>query len=108
MSAAYQCSLWLMSSCIEYFDDRVGNPSKAMQSLSRAFEIVNRRVQGNKVLDDSTMGLVMSLVNHEQLRRDPVATQIHLQGLMRMIQLRGGLDEIAKTADPFMTFKLCK
>lgn len=100
--------MYLMRSCIEHFEE-TGNPSTvAFHHLSQAFTIVNRRMQGQDALSNSTLVLVMFLVNHEYIRKEFAAATMHLEGLARMVELRGGLTQLEKTSDRYLLLKLCK
>lgn len=107
-SIANVCSLHLMRSCIEYFVE-TGNPSSLpFHHLSEAFTIINRRLQGKDALSNASLVLVMFLVNHEYIRKEYSAATTHLEGLVRMIDLRGGLEQVEKTSDRYLMLKLCK
>lgn len=45
-------------------------------------------------LSDSSLALVLTLVIQEQLRNQINDAEVHLRGLHRMIELRGGLDQL--------------
>ncbi len=50
-------------------------------------------MQGEEALSDSTLCMVMMLILQEQIRHEK-ASQIHYEGLRKMIKLRGGLSQL--------------
>lgn len=97
-----------MRSCIEYFVETGNASSVPFHHLSEAFTIINRRLQGKDALSNASLVLVMFLVNHEYIRKEYSAATTHLEGLVRMIDLRGGLEQVEKTSDRYLMLKLCK
>lgn len=68
------------------------NSPKVCSSLSRTFQLMNKKLSGKDALSDMTIGLTALLTVHETLRGDLNSTKIHLDGLERMITLRGGIE----------------
>ncbi|KAJ5552674.1 hypothetical protein N7494_002052 [Penicillium frequentans] len=77
-----------------------------MYHLSQTFAQVNKRLQGDDALSDSTIAIVMSLINQEQIRQHLSAAMIHVKGLEKMIELRGGLSQLEGNVP--LVLKICK
>lgn len=81
--------------------------SKALHHMSETFALVNKRLQGEHALDDSTLALVISLINQEQIRNEQKGAKIHIDGLKRIVGLRGGLKNLERANVP-LVLKICK
>jgi hypothetical protein len=78
---------------------------KALSYLSNTLSLVNRRMQGEEALSDSTLCMVMMLILQEQIPHEETS-QIHYEGLRRMIKLRGGLSQLESC--PTLLLKMSK
>ncbi|PVH69251.1 hypothetical protein DL98DRAFT_505979 [Cadophora sp. DSE1049] len=99
------CSMALIASINEFFVEGGISSAKALSHLSNTLALVERRMHGAEALSDSTLCMVMMLILQEQLRHEK-ASQIHYQGLRRMIQLRGGLSQLE--SNPSLLLKMSK
>ena len=81
-----------MQVCNEIFKRNGDSPAKALYYLDQTFHYVQKRLEGNDALADSTMMIVLSLVHQELLRNYQSAASVHFEGLEKMVQLRGGLE----------------
>ena len=88
----------------EIFLRDVGDPKKTAYSMSRTLREVQGRVQSEKALDDSTIAIVLSLVMQEQMRGDYASASIHIKGLWKIIELRGGIAKIG--VNPLLVMKI--
>ena len=73
---------------------------EAMRHLSRAFRLVNEKLSGNEALSDTTMAVVISMTQYERLRGQHRQGLVHLDGLLRMVELRGGISQVMSTNPP--------
>lgn len=80
--------------------------AKALYHLSQTFAQVKKRLEGDDALSDSTIAIVMSLINQEQMRQQYSAAVVHVKGLQRMIELRGGLSQLEGNLP--LVLKICK
>ncbi|KAJ6109982.1 hypothetical protein N7486_002217 [Penicillium sp. IBT 16267x] len=104
--ATYQCQLALMQASNEIFHCHGESSPKAMYHLSQTLAQVNKRLQGDDALSDSTIAIVMSLINQEQIRQHFSAALVHVKGLEKMIELRGGLSQLRGNVP--LVLKICK
>lgn len=95
-----------METCNEFFfSDGVSSP-KALYHLSQTFTLVNKRLQSDEALSDSTLGIVLLLIFQEQLRNAKLDSRIHYEGLRKMVELRGGLCQLEGNLP--LLLKICK
>ncbi|CAI6100779.1 unnamed protein product [Clonostachys chloroleuca] len=104
--ATYECNLAMMQTCNEIYLGHGDSSSKALYSLSRTVSHVKNKLESPDALSDSTMTLVLSLISQEQLKKFDSRAKIHLDGLRRMIELRGGLEQLE--GKPPLLLKVCK
>ena len=95
-----------MQACNEIFLGDGSSSPKALYHLSQTFDRVNKRLRSTDALSDSTIAIVLSLVNQEQTQRKYDAAQIHAQGLKTMVELRGGLEQLEGNIS--LVLKICK
>ena len=66
---------------------------------AEAIKLINERLSDNgEGLSDTLIAAVAVLVNQEAMTRSFKSAQVHMQGLVRMVQLRGGLEKINSKA----------
>jgi hypothetical protein len=94
-----------MASTNAFFISGGINSPKALSYLSNTLSLVKRRMQGEEALSDSTLCIVMMLILQEQIRHEE-ASQIHYEGLRKMIKLRGGLSQLESC--PTLLLKMSK
>lgn len=68
--------------------------------------MVKDRLLGHEALSDSTLMLIILLILQEQMRQEIESARVHYEGLKKMIELRGGLDQLEYNAP--MALKVCK
>ncbi|PVH80459.1 hypothetical protein DL98DRAFT_532003 [Cadophora sp. DSE1049] len=75
------------------FQDKTGNgPSESLYYLQKSISAVNDDITDPlKQASDSTIATVASMANIENLNGDPETAVVHLNGLKRMVEMRGGL-----------------
>lgn len=103
---AYYCNVALMQTCNEMYSDDGNSSPKALYHLSQTFNHVTRLLAGPDALSDSTIMIVVTLISQELIRKADRAFQVHVDGLQKMICLRGGLPRLEE--NPALLFKVCK
>lgn len=103
---AYECSIAMMQACNEVYLNRGENTPKALYGLSHTVNQVRERLESPDALSDSTITMVLSLINQEQMKQCHTAAKVHLQGLRKMIELRGGLEQLEGNIS--LVLKACK
>jgi hypothetical protein len=87
-----------------FFDQPVASPG-AMFHLGQAVKLVNQNLQSTQGLSNPNLAVVNFLVLRELLREDRERAAIHLKGLHKMVELRGGLSQLD---DDILALKFCK
>ncbi len=95
-----------MQACNELFLGGGRSSPEALHYLAQTFAQVRRRLEGTESLSDSTIAIVLSLINQEQIRREHLGAKVHIEGLRRMVELRGGLDQLQGNLP--LLLKVCK
>lgn len=83
------------------------DPKEAMRHLSQTFRLINERLSGNDAVSDATIAVVVILAQHERLRGHHREGLVHVGGLERMVQLRGGVKALSRYR-PGLTQKMFK
>jgi hypothetical protein len=78
----------------------------AGRHLAKAIGLVNQRLATPDALAGSSISVVNFLVVREMFRGDRNSAEIHLNGLRKMIALRGGLSVLQD--DHSLALKICK
>ncbi|OAA59641.1 hypothetical protein SPI_05839 [Niveomyces insectorum RCEF 264] len=107
--AALHCGLALMEACNDFFcgSGNAAHSPEGLWHLSRALALVNERLSGDAALSDATIALVVLLILHEQVSRKEAVADIHFRGLIKMVELRGGMDQL-EANDKALVLKICK
>ncbi|KAM0449924.1 hypothetical protein ACHAO4_007226 [Trichoderma viride] len=104
--AAYYCNIALMQTCNEMYCNNGNSSPKALYHLSQTFNHVTRLLAGPDALSDAAIMIVVSLISSELIRKGYGDLKVHLSGLQRMVQLRGGLSKLE--GNPALLLKVCK
>lgn len=104
--AASHCSIAVMQTCNDFFIGNGASSQMALYHLSQTFTLVNKRLQSNEALSDSTLGIILLLMLQEQMRKAKLETGIHYEGLRKLIELRGGLCQLEGNLP--LLLKICK
>jgi hypothetical protein len=68
--------------------------------------LVAERLAGKDALSDSTLGVIVMMIVQEQMRKVVPEAYIHYEGLRKLIEVRGGLDQLEQS--PILLLKICK
>jgi hypothetical protein len=101
----YESSLVLIQALNEtYLGGGYSCPS-SLSCLSQTLELLKKRLGSREALSDQTLAIVMSLINQEQLVDHYSAAEAHMAGMKRIVDLRGGLENIENLA---VVAKICR
>ncbi|KAF1979765.1 hypothetical protein BU23DRAFT_496621 [Bimuria novae-zelandiae CBS 107.79] len=103
---SYHCSMALMASMDSFFTGRGSLAPKAVYHLGCAVNLVNKKLATADALSDSTLAVVNFLVVQHLVREEHVQAEVHHKGLRKMVELRGGLSQLAH--NEMLALKLCK
>ncbi|TGO28341.1 hypothetical protein BPAE_0029g00720 [Botrytis paeoniae] len=72
------------------------NPKIAMHHLSLAFRLINEKLSGNEAVADTTIAVVLTMSHYYRLQGQFSQGLVHLQGLERMVEMRGGISNLKR------------
>lgn len=92
----FHCTLAVSASYVDFFQRRPAISPKTLHHISQAYALVNLKLSGPESVSDCAIAAVVTLAIYQQIHRLPSIGLIHLNGLYRMIQLRGGITRLMK------------
>ncbi|KAH8898898.1 hypothetical protein GQ53DRAFT_878165 [Thozetella sp. PMI_491] len=104
--AVSHCSIALMEASNDFFLRKGLDSPEGLYHLSQTFTLVNKRLESEDALSDSTLAVIVMLIIQEQIRKRKLEAQVHYQGLVKMIDLRGGLGQLENNLP--LLLKICK
>ncbi|CCC06300.1 hypothetical protein SMACR_00517 [Sordaria macrospora] len=89
---SFHCAIALMAALSDFFFGDQALTPEAIYHLSQAIHMVNQTLETNDAVSDSNLAVVNFLVIQELLKDSMKSkAEVHLKGLQRMVELRGGL-----------------
>lgn len=67
----------------------------ALRHLSHTFRLVNQRLAGEDAVSDKTIAVVVMMSQYERLQDRYHDGIVHVAGLQKMTELRGGICRLA-------------
>ncbi|PWY83801.1 hypothetical protein BO94DRAFT_586850 [Aspergillus sclerotioniger CBS 115572] len=89
--AYFHSTLAISASYVDFFQRKPAISSKTLHHISQAYALVNLKLSGPFSVSDRAIAAVVSLAIYQQVHHQPATGLVHLHGLYRMIQLRGGI-----------------
>ncbi|QPC60911.1 hypothetical protein HYE67_003142 [Fusarium culmorum] len=102
---AYNCSLALIQSSNETYLGAGYSCSNSLLCLSQTLDQLAKQLASSEALSDHTLSIVTALINHEQVAGHYVEAGAHVKGMKRIVDLRGGLENIQ---DGAVATKICR
>ena len=96
LSLDFHSTLAISASYVDFFERKPGISCKTLYHISQAYALVNLKLSGPESVSDSAIAAVVTLAIYQQIHRLHSTCSIHLNGLYRMIQLRGGIARLMK------------
>lgn len=84
------------ASYVDFFQRNPRISSKTLHHIAQAYALVNLKLSGPESVSDSAIAAVVTLAIYQQIHNLHSIGLIHLNGLYRMIQLRGGIATLMK------------
>lgn len=69
---------------------------EALYHVSQAYSLVGRKLSGPEPVADDAIAGVVSLIIYQQIHNQYAIGLTHLNGLYRMIELRGGIGRLVQ------------
>ncbi|KAI0861559.1 hypothetical protein F4860DRAFT_162670 [Xylaria cubensis] len=94
--AYFHCTVAMASACAAFLTEDSYHSPLALYHMSQAYRLINQKLSSNEALSDTTMAVVASINIYDRLYGDPKKAMVHLNGVTRMVALKGGVRELAK------------
>ncbi|GKT54607.1 hypothetical protein ColTof3_01946 [Colletotrichum tofieldiae] len=88
--AFFHVSLSMTATCLDFFEYKEHESPEAIAHMTQAFALVNQRLSGPDAISNPTIALYKT----------------HLLGLVRMVELRGGIHVLEENDDVLQ--KICR
>jgi hypothetical protein len=103
----FHCVMAMCVTVLNNFLVEQEDAAVAIRHLSQTFRLVNKRLSGNDAASDMTVAVVVVMAQYSRLQGQYHEGVVHLEGLQRMIELRGGISQLAKS-EPGLTRMIFK
>ncbi|KAI1479565.1 hypothetical protein F4774DRAFT_381368 [Daldinia eschscholtzii] len=70
--------------------------SEGLRHLSDSLRLVNQRLSGGGALSDTTIASVVAMLQYERMCGQYHQSLVHFGGLLRMVELRGGISQLGR------------
>lgn len=90
------CTLAITSSYTDSFAGHAQASPRSLNYLSKAYALVNKKLSGPEATSTPIIAAVTSLVVYHRIHDFRETGLIHLDGLERIIRLRGGMAALAR------------
>lgn len=97
-SIDFHCVMAMSITILNTFLIRPEDPTEATRHLLQTLRMVNERLSENQAVSDTTLAVVVVMAQHARLQGQYHQGLVHLEGLQRMIELRGGVSQLTKNA----------
>ncbi|KAH9907280.1 hypothetical protein F4778DRAFT_721253 [Xylariomycetidae sp. FL2044] len=93
-AANFHGTLAISASYVDLFERKPRSSHNTLHHISRAYSLVNLKLSSPESVSDAAIAAVILIALYDQIHRQPSAGSIHLRGLYRMTQLRGGIQRL--------------
>ncbi|GFF29052.1 hypothetical protein IFM61606_10282 [Aspergillus udagawae] len=94
MFADEACFHGVMATTILHLNNLTSKPEglfEARRHISHTFRLVHQKLSGQSAVTDETIAVIVSMTQYEHYQHQYQQGSVHVQGLRRIAQLRGGL-----------------
>jgi hypothetical protein len=84
----------VMATTILHLNNLTSKPEglfEARRHISHTFRLVHRKLSGQSAVTDETIAVIVSMTQYEHYQHEYQQGSVHVHGLRRIAQLRGGL-----------------
>lgn len=96
----FHSTLAVSASYVDFFERKPTTSSKTLHHICQAYSLVNLKLSGPQAISDSAIAAVVTLAIYQQIHQQHSTGLVHLKGLHRMIELRGGITRLMKENRP--------
>ena len=100
INADSHSTLAISASYVDFLARKAAVSSRTLHHISQAYALVNIKLSGPFSVSDSAIAAVVSLAIYQQVHHQPATGLVHLHGLYRMIELRGGIGRLMQENRP--------
>lgn len=90
----FHCFIALSETCMDFITGRELQSPEYRRHMTAALRLINDKLSSANAVADTNLAGVMTLCLLSSVRDQPLQTKIHFDGLCRMIEVRGGVDEL--------------
>ncbi|RDW60302.1 hypothetical protein BP5796_11908 [Coleophoma crateriformis] len=94
--AYFHCAVAVSVTALNNLVIKQEDPIEAVQHISHAFRLINAKLSGDGDVSDTTIAAVIIMSQYERLQGQYRQGVVHLEGLQRMVELRGGISKLTK------------
>ncbi|KAL2832970.1 hypothetical protein BDW59DRAFT_94644 [Aspergillus cavernicola] len=91
--AYFHCSLATSILCHR---NHRNETTQGMHHIARTYRIIQKRLCGNEATSDMTIAILVVMSQYERLQGQYARGYIHVKGLRRMVELRGGVVRLSR------------
>jgi hypothetical protein len=95
-----------MATLNQFFFGRHVASSDAAYHLTKAVILVKQSLDTPEALSNTNISVVNFMVVHELLNGAKCRAEVHLEGLKKMVELRGGISKLGD--DSMLMVKICR
>lgn len=95
--AGFHCA---MAAAIPYLNKMTNQPEgilQAMHHVLHTLRLVNQKLSGQSTVTDLTIAVVVNMAQYELQQNEHQQGFVHVQGLRRIAQLRGGMPRLKES-----------
>ncbi|RDW84262.1 hypothetical protein BP6252_01852 [Coleophoma cylindrospora] len=92
----FHCAVAVSVTALNNLVIKQEDPIEAVQHISHAFRLINAKLSGDGAVSDTTIASVIIMSQYERLQGQYRQGVVHLEGLQRMVELRGGISKLTK------------
>ncbi|KAI0123179.1 hypothetical protein BJ170DRAFT_641134 [Xylariales sp. AK1849] len=96
----------LSAACNDFFRGSKGESAVALRYTTGTFQLISKKLSSPAGLTDYTVAAILSMTMYERVRGNYHKAAIHLKGLHRIVELRGGLSTLSGTRG--LASKVCR
>jgi Fungal specific transcription factor domain len=105
LNTDFHCTVAMSAAALNNLVVKPDGIAEAMRHLSQTFQLINKRLSGKDAISDATIAVVIGMAQFERHQGQYHRGIVHLNGLMRMVELRGGISSLT-LHKPTLTQKL--
>ena len=90
----FHCTMAISKSYVDRVDRSSALSSRTLYHITKAYGLVNSKLSSNDFISDKAIAAVVSLAIYQQIHHQYAVGLVHLHGLYRMIELRGGITQL--------------